>query len=361
MRRSCLQRSRPLRYSTACGSSCVSSGGSNSSSSFRPGRGGAPTRSVGREPRRRRSTRGVPSPRGNRQSGRRGGLGARRRGTTRRRRRHHLRLRARGGDRAVARDRARSPVPVRPRGVSRAIRRSFALARAFAAARGRAAGADARGHSVGARSRDAATARAPTPAVPTELSDLHAQVRPAYALKELHTYEIDYPGLLATREALRGFGRRLLAEGMLDDVDDVWLLEREELRRALGESIDARALVAERRAELARGRLEGARAFLGAPPDERVRHAALEKFYGSAGRALTGTGASPGVVEGIARVVTGPIDLDPNPLERARAWRRRAARGSSPPAPAGSRARPARSGRADRAARPARATRRAPP
>jgi hypothetical protein len=47
--------------------------------------------------------------------------------------------------------------------------------------------------------------------VPAELEELHARVRPAYALKELHTYEIDYPGLLATREALLGFGRRLVS------------------------------------------------------------------------------------------------------------------------------------------------------
>ena len=44
-------------------------------------------------------------------------------------------------------------------------------------------------------------------------------------------------------------------------------------------------------------------------PEQRARHAALEKFYGAEGRALAGTGASPGVAEGIARVVTGPDDF----------------------------------------------------
>jgi phosphohistidine swiveling domain-containing protein len=147
------------------------------------------------------------------------------------------------------------------------------------------------------------------PAPPSELAELHAVVREAYALKELHSYEIDYPGLLATREALRGFGLRLAAEGLLDDVDDVWLLERAELRQALTEPLDLRSLADERRAELERGRAKGARPYLGEPPEARERHAALEKFYGSDGGELTGAGASPGVAEGVARVVSGPGDF----------------------------------------------------
>jgi rifampicin phosphotransferase len=147
------------------------------------------------------------------------------------------------------------------------------------------------------------------PAPPPELAELHAVVRGAYALKELHTYEIDYPGLLATREALRGFGLRLVGEGLLDGVDDVWLLERTELGRALTEPLDLRSLVDHRRAELERGRAEGARPYLGEPPQTRERHAALEKFYGSGGGELTGAGASPGVAEGVARVVAGEDDF----------------------------------------------------
>jgi pyruvate,water dikinase len=147
------------------------------------------------------------------------------------------------------------------------------------------------------------------PAAPPELAELHAVVRRAYALKELHSYEIDYPGLLATREALRGFGLRLAGEGLLDETDDVWLLERDELRRALTEPLDLRSLVAERSAKLERGRGEGPRPYLGGPPDERERHVALEKFYGSGGGDLTGAGASPGVAEGPARVVAGQRDF----------------------------------------------------
>jgi pyruvate,water dikinase len=151
--------------------------------------------------------------------------------------------------------------------------------------------------------------RREAPAPPPELGDLHAVVRSAYALKELHTYEIDYPGLLATREALRGFGLRLVGEGLLDDVDDVWLLERSELRQALVEPLDLGSLVAERRLELERGRAEGPRPYLGELPETHERHAALEKFYGSGGGELTGAGASPGIAEGTARVVADEQDF----------------------------------------------------
>jgi pyruvate,water dikinase len=134
-------------------------------------------------------------------------------------------------------------------------------------------------------------------------------LRAAYALKELHTYDIDYPGLLATRDALRGFGRRLAGEGLLDGVDDVWMLERDELRRALTEPFDLRALVARRREEQARGLVEGVRPYLGDPPEERERDSILEGFYGSGGGGLSGAGASPGVAEGVARVVAGQDDF----------------------------------------------------
>jgi phosphohistidine swiveling domain-containing protein len=144
--------------------------------------------------------------------------------------------------------------------------------------------------------------REPAPEVEDEVV---LRARAAYALKELHTYDIDYPGLLATREALLGFGRRLYAEGLLDAVEDVWFLERGELAGA----VDLRELVARRRAEHERGRLEGVRPYLGDPPEERERDSVVEGFYGSGGSALQGAGASAGVAEGTARVVVGADDF----------------------------------------------------
>jgi rifampicin phosphotransferase len=151
--------------------------------------------------------------------------------------------------------------------------------------------------------------RSVPPPVPEELRELHARVLPAYALKELHTYDIDYPGLLATREALLGFGMRLVAEAALDVVDDVWMLERGELRSAIGEPVDLRAIVAARRADLEEGRRRGPRPFLGDPPEAKERASVVESFSGSAGEALPGAGASPGVAEGIARIVSSVDDF----------------------------------------------------
>jgi phosphohistidine swiveling domain-containing protein len=150
--------------------------------------------------------------------------------------------------------------------------------------------------------------------LPPEITELLPVARAGYALKESHVYHIDYPGLLALREVLLGFAGRLTAEGMLDDIDDVWMLRRNELSEALASDDDIRPIVDERKAELAQGLVEGPKPFLGQAPAETERHAALEKFYGRAGgrsgaRAIQGTGASPGRASGPARIVLGPEDF----------------------------------------------------
>jgi phosphohistidine swiveling domain-containing protein len=148
-----------------------------------------------------------------------------------------------------------------------------------------------------------------------ELRDVVDAAKVGYALKESHAYHIDYPGLLATREVLLGFGRRLLAEGRIDGVDEVWMLRRDELRTAVADEDggDLRALVAERRGDLARGLQEGPKPYVGEAPPQADRHAALEKFYGRAKTggpgSLQGIGASPGVAEGPARIVSSAADF----------------------------------------------------
>ena len=167
---------------------------------------------------------------------------------------------------------------------------------------------------AGERAVAEALSRAPA------LEDVLPIARFGYDLKESHAYDIDYPGLLATREVLLGFGRRLLAEGRIDDLDDVWMLTRTELRAAaagepvidgVGADGSLRGLVLERQDELARGMREGPKPFLGEPPEQTERPAVLESFYGAVGAAsdgataiMRGTGASAGTAEGTARVVT---------------------------------------------------------
>lgn len=170
------------------------------------------------------------------------------------------------------------------------------------------------------RSRGTARAEVPQPApVPPgapRLAEILPAARFGHALKESHVYHIDYPGLLATREVLLGFGRRLLAEGLLHNLDDLWMLRRTELGAALDAEPEQPLpeLAQRRRSELADGRTRGPEEFLGAAPQRVERNAVLEKFYGRAGgtaghRLLRGSGASPGQTEGPARVVRGMPDF----------------------------------------------------
>lgn len=139
----------------------------------------------------------------------------------------------------------------------------------------------------------------------------------AYALKESHVYHIDYPGLLATREVLLGFGRRLVADGTLPSVDDVWMFTRAELRTLVSGDydLDITAAAAQRRRELDQGAQYGVLPYLGEPPAAKEQHAVQQKFYGrpggsSSARSLQGSGASPGVAQGPARLVSAPEDFE---------------------------------------------------
>jgi rifampicin phosphotransferase len=150
-----------------------------------------------------------------------------------------------------------------------------------------------------------------------EIREALEAAKVGYGLKESHAYHIDYPGLLALREVLLGFGRRLVAEGRLSSLADVWMLRRDELRSVVGSDLggaEVGAIVRQRRAELERGRREGPRDHLGAAPATTERHPTLEKFYGtgpnaSEGDLLRGAGASPGTAEGRVRIVRGSEDF----------------------------------------------------
>jgi pyruvate,water dikinase len=88
------------------------------------------------------------------------------------------------------------------------------------------------------------------------------------------------------------------------------MLTFDELRAALPPSrSDLRLVVAGRRSELAAGRADGPKPYLGEPPAPAERHEALERFYGTGGNALAGVPAAPGVADGEARVVAGPADF----------------------------------------------------
>jgi len=160
-------------------------------------------------------------------------------------------------------------------------------------------------------------ARVPAGQQREDFAALLETVSRAVELEETHAYHIDYPGLDATREALLGFGRRLVAQGRLDQSDDVFYLRRDELRDAIADDWGApcQELIASRRAERSDAAKHLPAPFLGPAPDHGDLPPMVAKFYGVPGSAthegdqIIGTPASSGIATGIARVVAGPDDF----------------------------------------------------
>ncbi|MGN6377584.1 MAG: PEP-utilizing enzyme [Gaiellales bacterium] len=156
------------------------------------------------------------------------------------------------------------------------------------------------------------------PAQRAGFESLLARVKAAAPLEEGHTLHIDQRGLQAVREALLGFGSRLVAQARLDRAADVFMLDRHELRDALaadhGPRLQPRA--ARRRRELDAAAARTPALVVGPPilqdadPDPMFL-----KFYGTPGvergdgARLVGHGASPGRATGVARVVRRAEDL----------------------------------------------------
>jgi rifampicin phosphotransferase len=156
----------------------------------------------------------------------------------------------------------------------------------------------------------------------TRFAELLDRVKLAAPLEEGHSVHIDQRGLQAVREALAGFGSRLVDQGRLERRDDVFMLDRHELREALevdhGPSLVRVARARRRALGVARSRPPALVA--GAPKRAGPPHPVFEKFYGAPGSVrfeggrLTGFGASPGRASGTARIV-----LDPGDFSRVRA------------------------------------------
>lgn len=104
------------------------------------------------------------------------------------------------------------------------------------------------------------------------------------------------------RAAARQVGACLVAEGLLDDVDDVFYLTVDEVTDP---PANARDLVVKRRQRRAYYEtLQIPAAWLGDP--EPVEHGISDER--SDDNVIDGVGVSPGVVEGVVRVVTDPDD-----------------------------------------------------
>ncbi len=136
-----------------------------------------------------------------------------------------------------------------------------------------------------------------------------------------HHFYIDQGANAHVRLVLMAIGRKLVEAGRLDQPDDVMFLRYNELRGLIGgaAAIDGRALVAARRAERAASEQLRPRDWIGTATPSQLAFPYLvnwgypDRFYqrqSADERQVTGLGASPGVVEGIARVVRTVDEFD---------------------------------------------------
>ena len=136
-----------------------------------------------------------------------------------------------------------------------------------------------------------------------------------------HHFYIDQGANAHVRLPLIAIGRKLVAAGALDAPDDVVFFKYNELRIFLGNpaGMDGRALVAERRADREKAYTFRPREWVGTVTATQLAFPYLnlwgfpDKFYrreSLVADQVAGIGASPGVVEGIARVVLREDQFD---------------------------------------------------
>ena len=135
-----------------------------------------------------------------------------------------------------------------------------------------------------------------------------------------HHFYIDQGTHQHIRVVLICIGRKLVEMGLLTEPDDTIYLKYNELRYLMGDPslIDAKAVVAQRRAERAANEKIRPPDFIGTATEDQLQFPYLnlwgfpEKLHydtETKGR-VEGLGVSPGVVEGIAKVVSSPEEFD---------------------------------------------------
>ncbi len=136
-----------------------------------------------------------------------------------------------------------------------------------------------------------------------------------------HHFYIDQGANAHVRLVLMAVGRKLVDAGRLDVPDDVMYLRYNELRALIGSAtaLDARAIVAGRRLEREAAAGLQPRDWVGTVTPSQLAFPYLvnwgypDRFYQKQSDdqlLITGLGASPGVIEGIARVVRTIDEFD---------------------------------------------------
>ena len=148
------------------------------------------------------------------------------------------------------------------------------------------------------------------PAKQAEFERLLAVAREIGHLTETHNYWIDRMGQARLRTLALRVGRRLVDARVVERHEDVFYLHRGEIAELLRRPADRTALVASRRADLARWSTVRPPAVVGRPKEaEPATRFGGDTFTSDDAAVLRGTGASAGIVKGPARVVLGPDDF----------------------------------------------------
>jgi rifampicin phosphotransferase len=153
------------------------------------------------------------------------------------------------------------------------------------------------------------------PASLAQFDEMYEVARYSFPLTEDHAFYIDQLFISVFRRFCLAAGERLVANGVIDEPDDVFFLYRDELADALRNGGDQRSLVAERRASMAAASKVPAPTTLGTPPPpaevpDPFMDAVVFRLLGMVPPeespepgTLKGVAGSQGVYTGTARVV----------------------------------------------------------
>ena len=146
----------------------------------------------------------------------------------------------------------------------------------------------------------------------------------SHVFSEEHTLYCEMMGHSSIRMAAMEFGRRYTAKGMLDCADDIMFLHHDEIIHAaiIQTRCDLRSLIEKRKKEYNEQReIENTLPFVLGNPDNITELAMRDTGFAvsgsgpiakaeDVGASLVGSAGAPGIVEGIACVITGEEEVD---------------------------------------------------
>jgi len=165
-----------------------------------------------------------------------------------------------------------------------------------------------------------------SPVIDKLKTTLELAVRMAPLTPDHHFY-IDQGCYSRVRIMFVELGRKMAAAGILDDAEDIFMLEYEEIRAICvrPDAFDCKARVAERRAAMVMAGKKAPREWYGTIDHWQMYEEPYKSLWGwpfkyetelaakaqqQSATVIKGIPASPGIVEGIARCVASPAEFD---------------------------------------------------